>query len=41
LIINNLFVLLSDHPEIKEIDLNPVRVYARGAAALDVRVILA
>ena len=32
--------LLTDHPEIKEIDLNPVRVYARGAAALDVRVIL-
>ncbi len=40
LIINNLSGLLSDHPEIKEIDLNPVRVYARGAAALDVRVIL-
>jgi acetyl-CoA synthetase (ADP-forming) len=41
LIINNLSRLLTDHPEIKEIDLNPVRVYARGAAALDVRVILA
>jgi acetyl-CoA synthetase (ADP-forming) len=40
LIINNLSVLLNDHPEIKEIDLNPVRVYARGAAALDVRVVL-
>ncbi len=33
--------LLADHPEIKEIDMNPVRVYARSAAALDVRVILA
>ena len=41
LIINNLSRLLTDHPEIKEIDLNPVRVFARGAAALDVRVILA
>jgi hypothetical protein len=29
-----------DHPGIKEIDLNPVRIYARSAAALDVRVIL-
>lgn len=40
LIINNLSKLLNDHPEIRELDLNPVRVYARGAAALDVRVIL-
>ncbi len=40
LIINNLSTLLTDHPEIKELDLNPVRVYAKGAAALDVRVIL-
>jgi acyl-CoA synthetase (NDP forming) len=32
--------LLTDHPRIREIDLNPVRIYARGAAALDVRVIL-
>ena len=32
--------LLSDYPEIKELDLNPVRVYARGAVALDVRVVL-
>jgi hypothetical protein len=32
---------LTDHPEIREIDMNPVRVYSRGAAALDVRVILA
>jgi acyl-CoA synthetase (NDP forming) len=32
--------LLSEHKEIHEIDLNPVRVYARGAAALDVRILL-
>ncbi len=41
LVITNLSRLLTDHPEITEIDMNPVRVYSRGAAALDVRVILA
>ncbi len=41
LMITNLSRLLTDHPEIREIDMNPVRVYSRGAAALDVRVILA
>lgn len=40
LIIANLSRLLTDHPEIKEIDMNPVRVYARGAIALDVRIVL-
>jgi acyl-CoA synthetase (NDP forming) len=40
LIITNLAKLLSDHPEIREIDMNPVRVYARGAIALDVRIVL-
>ena len=40
LVINNVSKLLDDHPEIQEIDLNPVRVYAKGAAALDVRMIL-
>lgn len=40
LIINNLTKLLTDVPEIKEIDLNPVRVYEKGAAVLDARVIL-
>jgi acyl-CoA synthetase (NDP forming) len=40
LIINNLSTLMTDHPEIGSIDLNPVRCYARGAAALDVRVVL-
>jgi len=32
--------LLTDYPAIKEIDMNPVRVYARSAAALDVRILL-
>jgi len=40
LLIANLSKLLLDHPQIKEVDLNPVRVYARGAAALDVRIVL-
>ena len=39
-IINALSKLMTEHPVIKEIDLNPVRVYARSAAALDMRVIL-
>jgi acetyl-CoA synthetase (ADP-forming) len=32
--------LLTEYQEISEIDLNPVRVYARGAAALHVRILL-
>jgi acyl-CoA synthetase (NDP forming) len=40
-IITALSKLMADYPDIREIDLNPVRVYARGAAALDVRIILA
>jgi acyl-CoA synthetase (NDP forming) len=40
-ILNAIAKLLADHPEIQEIDMNPVRVYARSAAALDVRIILA
>jgi hypothetical protein len=39
-IINALSKLMTDHPRIKEIDLNPVRLYVRSAAALDMRVIL-
>jgi len=39
-IINALSKLMTEHPGIKEIDLNPVRIYARSAAALDMRVIL-
>jgi acyl-CoA synthetase (NDP forming) len=33
--------LISDHREIQEIDVNPVRVYPDGALAVDARVILA
>jgi len=40
LIIANLEKLMTDHPRIKELDLNPVRIYNRGAAALDVRIML-
>jgi acyl-CoA synthetase (NDP forming) len=32
--------LLGDHPEIKEIDLNPIVVYPKGAKAVDARIIL-
>lgn len=32
--------LLGDHPEIKEIDLNPIMVYPKGAKAVDARIIL-
>ncbi|MEK6698442.1 MAG: acetate--CoA ligase family protein [Nitrospirota bacterium] len=39
--INAVSKLLHDVPEIREMDMNPVRVYAHGVAALDVRVILA
>ncbi len=39
-IINAVSKLMTDFSEIREIDLNPVRVYPDGAAALDVRVLL-
>jgi hypothetical protein len=29
-----------DAPEVKEIDLNPIYAYARGAVAVDARVVL-
>lgn len=40
-IITALSLLLAEHERIREIDLNPVRVYPRGAVALDVRILLA
>ena len=40
-IINAVSALMHKHDEIREIDLNPVRVYARSAAALDARILLA
>jgi acyl-CoA synthetase (NDP forming) len=40
LVITNVSKLLNDYPEIGEIDVNPLRVYERGAAALDVRIVL-
>jgi acetyltransferase len=39
-IINAVSQLMTGFAEIQEIDLNPVRVYPTGAAALDVRVVL-
>jgi acetyl-CoA synthetase (ADP-forming) len=39
-VINAVSSLLTNHPEIIEIDLNPVRLYARGAVALDTRIVL-
>jgi len=38
--INAVSTLLTNHPEIMEIDLNPVRLYARSAVALDARIVL-
>jgi len=32
--------LVMDHPEIKELDLNPVMVYHKGAKTVDARIIL-
>ena len=32
--------LVMEHPEIKEIDLNPILVYSRGAKTVDARIIL-
>lgn len=32
--------LIMEHPEIKEIDLNPIMVYEKGAKAVDARIIL-
>jgi acetyl-CoA synthetase (ADP-forming) len=32
--------LLTEHPEIKELDLNPILAYAKGASTVDARIIL-
>jgi acyl-CoA synthetase (NDP forming) len=32
--------LITDHPEIKELDLNPVMAYEKGAKIVDARIIL-
>ena len=32
--------LVIDHPEVKEMDLNPIIVYERGAKTVDARIIL-
>jgi len=40
-VLNAIAKLLTDYPEIQEIDMNPVRIYARSAAVLDVRIVLA
>jgi len=32
--------LVTDHPEIKELDLNPIMVYEKGAKTVDARIIL-
>jgi len=39
-VIRRVAVLAKDFPEITEIDINPVFVYEKGAAALDVKIIL-
>ena len=39
-IIVNVSKLLTEHPEIKELDLNPVLAYAKGANTVDARIIL-
>ena len=39
-ILLNTSKLVMDHPDIKELDLNPVMVYANGAKTVDARIIL-
>jgi acetyl-CoA synthetase (ADP-forming) len=39
-ILLNVSRLVTEHPAIKELDLNPVRVYEKGAKTLDARIIL-
>jgi len=37
-LIMNLSCLVMENPDIKELDLNPVRVYEKGVLALDARI---
>ncbi|MCL2643017.1 MAG: acetate--CoA ligase family protein [Candidatus Bathyarchaeota archaeon] len=39
-ILVNVSTLLTEHPEIKELDLNPILAYAKGASTVDARIIL-
>jgi acetyl-CoA synthetase (ADP-forming) len=39
-ILLNTSKLVMDHPEIKELDLNPILVYEKGAKTVDARIIL-
>jgi acyl-CoA synthetase (NDP forming) len=39
-IIMNVSRLVSEHPEIKELDLNPIMVYEKGAKTVDARIVL-
>ncbi len=39
-ILLNVSKLVTDYPEIKELDLNPVKVYEKGARTVDARIIL-
>jgi acyl-CoA synthetase (NDP forming) len=39
-ILLNTSKLIMDHPEIKELDLNPVMAYEKGAKTVDARIIL-
>jgi len=39
-ILLNTSKLMMDHPEIKELDLNPIMVYEKGAKTVDARIIL-
>ncbi len=39
-ILLNTSKLVMDHPEIKELDLNPILVYEKGAITVDARIIL-
>ncbi|MEM4713479.1 MAG: acetate--CoA ligase family protein, partial [Candidatus Bathyarchaeia archaeon] len=39
-ILLNTSKLVTEHPEIKELDLNPIMVYEKGAKTVDARIIL-